>query len=205
LATSSGFAQSLHGIDPLRGFLLLGREAVDRRCEGEPGCDRVAADASRSVLDGDRLGELHDPGLRRSVDSAHPTCNEALDRRGVDDGPFASGEHRWDGVLAADPDTLEIDGDEPIEDSHVERDDLDELVEGHAVVDGASEVAGEVFGPVERDVGGDGDQAAVSLSEAGTLPDVAEENVVVSSTSFGAKSPIICRAGEGWSGMREPP
>ena len=57
-------------------------------------------------------------------------------------------------------------------------DDLDELVVGDAVVDGAAEVAGELLGAVEGDEGGDGDEGAVTLGQPGAFPDVADAGAI---------------------------
>src|SRR4029450_11400037 len=57
-------------------------------------------------------------------------------------------------------------------------DEFEQLLLLDAVVDGALEVADLLLGAIERHQGGAGDQAAVTLGEAGPLPDVAEQHVV---------------------------
>src|SRR5207237_8468736 len=54
-------------------------------------------------------------------------------------------------------------------------DDLADLLLGDAVVEGTIEMADQLPLAAERDQGGDDDQAAVALLEAGALPDLAEE------------------------------
>ena len=56
-------------------------------------------------------------------------------------------------------------------------DDFDDLVLGHAIAEGALEMAAQLLGAVERDERGDGDEAAVALGEARALPDIAEEDL----------------------------
>ena len=80
-------------------------------------------------------------------------------------------------------------------------DDFDELVLGDAVVDGAAEVARELLGAVEGDEGGDVIRERSRLASPGRSQTSPNRTSSVSSTSLGAKSPMICWAGEGWSGM----
>ena len=76
-------------------------------------------------------------------------------------------------------------------------DRLDQFVLGEAVVDRTAQVAGELLGAVEGDERGDGDEAAVALGEPGRSQTSPNRTSSVSSTSFGAKSPINCCAGVG--------
>src|SRR6266496_547508 len=55
------------------------------------------------------------------------------------------------------------------------RDDFADLLLGDAVVEGAIEMTDQLPLAAERDQGGDDDQAAVALLEAGALPNLAEE------------------------------
>lgn len=57
-------------------------------------------------------------------------------------------------------------------------DRLDQLVQGHAVVDGATQVTRRLVGAVQRHERSDGDRAAVPLRETGPLSDVSEEHVI---------------------------
>src|SRR5689334_8490852 len=69
------------------------------------------------------------------------------------------------------------------------RDDLEQLLLGHAVVERALEMADLLLGAIERDQGGAGDQAAVALGKALALPDVAEQHVVREVDQLGRELP----------------
>src|SRR5947209_74406 len=58
------------------------------------------------------------------------------------------------------------------------RDELDQLLALHAVVESAPEMTAQLIGPIERDERRHGDQAAVALSEARPFPHVAEHHLV---------------------------
>jgi hypothetical protein len=57
-------------------------------------------------------------------------------------------------------------------------DELDDLVLGDAVLEGALEMAAQLLAAIERDQRRDGDQAAVALLEVGPLPDIAEQHLL---------------------------
>src|ERR671935_1124345 len=58
------------------------------------------------------------------------------------------------------------------------RDELDDLLALHAVVERAPQVPAQVVGLRERDERRNGDQAAITLRQARTLPDIAEYDLV---------------------------
>src|ERR1041384_1952662 len=58
------------------------------------------------------------------------------------------------------------------------RDQLDDLLARHTVVERAPDVAADLVGTVERGERGDGDEAAVALGEPRALPHVAEHDLV---------------------------
>src|SRR5258708_17802996 len=74
------------------------------------------------------------------------------------------------------------------------RDQLDDLLARHAVVERAPDVAADLVGPVERNKRGDGDEAPVALGKPGPLPDVAEHDRSEEHTSE-LQSPdhLVCR------------
>jgi hypothetical protein len=60
------------------------------------------------------------------------------------------------------------------------------------------EMEGELLGAVESDQGGDGDEAAVALGEAGALPDVGVEDLVSEFGDFGGDVADKVLGGEFW-------
>src|SRR5207249_8646729 len=63
-------------------------------------------------------------GLGRTVGGTHTASDEAVDRGGVDDRAASAREHVRDRVLAAHELAFQVDGDQPVEDRHVEGDDV---------------------------------------------------------------------------------
>src|SRR5207247_566058 len=89
-----------------------------------PRWNGVASDAPRPVLRRHRFGQSHDPGFCGAVGGSYATTDDALDRRGADDRAAPAREHVRDRVLAAHDMSLEVDGDESVEELHVEIDDI---------------------------------------------------------------------------------
>src|SRR4051794_33577689 len=69
---------------------------------------------------------------------------------------------------------------------------------GHAVVEGALEVALELLGAVGGGEDGDGDQAAIALGEFGAFPDVAEQDVFGDLYHLGHGVADAVAGGGGW-------
>src|SRR5207253_779193 len=119
--------------------------------------------------------QQNDAGLGRAVGGTHAASDEAVDGGGVDDRAASAREHVRDRVLAPHELAFQVDGDKPVEDRHVEGDDVrvdgvgrgvgrvvghyveaDDSVEDASRFDPAVEDVGQQF----LDVGADGCRAA---------------------------------------------
>lgn len=67
------------------------------------------------------------------------------------------------------------------------RDGLDDFVSGQTVVEAALDVYRQLFQAIKCHQGGYGDQTAVTLGELGTLPNIAEENLIVEFDKLGCE------------------
>src|SRR5207253_11106554 len=68
--------------------------------------------------------QQNDAGLGRTVGGTHTASDEAVDGGSVDDRAASAREHVRDRVLAAHELAFQVDGDKPVEDRHVEGDDV---------------------------------------------------------------------------------
>jgi hypothetical protein len=94
------------------------------RREREAWCDGVAPDSARPVLRSHGFRQQNDPGLGSSVGGTHAASDEAVDRGSVDDRAASARQHVRDRVLAAHELAFQVDGDKPVENRHVEGDDV---------------------------------------------------------------------------------
>jgi hypothetical protein len=83
-------------------------------------------------------------------------------------------------------------------------DQFEELVLRDAVVLSAHEMAAQLLGAIERDEGGDGDQAAVPLGEAWAFPDIAEQHLLGEIDQLGRERSEPVTGGGQWLGHGGP-
>src|SRR5262245_53536123 len=89
------FAEAAHGCPGeklLAAFRAVGEGGVEFGAENA-GCDGVDADTFAGPLDGERFCKRSDGGLAGAVSGDFVKCDEARERRNINDAPVAALEH----------------------------------------------------------------------------------------------------------------